>query len=422
MKNFIGKAILVLATVALLMPCMVSSQEADDISTNDEQNDKKPVSFRLSGFVKTDYWYDSRSVVAAREDLFLLFPRNVEPDVNGEDIYGDPVFNFSAITSRIAGTISGPDAFGAKTSGLIEADFSGVTNADINGFRLRHAYFKLDWPKLELLLGQWWHPMFGIGAVPNVISLNTGAPFQPFIRNPQVSVTYRSGKNQVLLSAIAQRDNASDGPRGTTPDYLRQSSLPNFHLQFIRNSGSTTFGAGVDYKILRPALVTDSLYKTAETLGTIALLGYIRNRWDLWDVKAKAVFGQNLSEHLLMGGYAENNIDPANGKVTYTPLNHLMTWANVVYGKTKQAGIFLGYSKNFGASDNVGGNYYGRGHDIDYLYRIAPSFSIISGKVQFSSEIEYTVAAYGTPDNMGIVQNAQPVGNVRVLLTGFYFF
>jgi hypothetical protein len=62
------------------------------------KKDEKPVSFRLSGFVKTDFWYDSRSVVAAREDLFLLFPRNVEPDVNGEDIYGDPVFIVQKIT------------------------------------------------------------------------------------------------------------------------------------------------------------------------------------------------------------------------------------------------------------------------------------------------------------------------------------
>ncbi|MFN2395538.1 MAG: hypothetical protein ABR597_07600 [Bacteroidales bacterium] len=422
MKNFIGKVILIPAIVVLLKPFMVSSQETDDISHTTEQKDEKPISFRLSGFVKTDYWYDSRSVIAAREDLFLLFPRNIEPDVNGEDIYGDPIFNFSAITSRIAGAISGPEAFGAKTSGLLEADFSGVTNADINGFRLRHAYFKLDWPKLELLLGQWWHPMFGIGAVPTVISLNTGAPFQPFIRNPQVSVTYKSGKNHILLSAIAQRDNASDGPRGVTPDYLRQSALPNFHVQFFRKGESSSVGVGVDYKILRPALVTESLYKTAETLGTFALMGYFRNRWDLWDVKAKAIFGQNLSEHLMLGGYAENNIDPLTGEVSYTPLNHFMTWANVVYGENRQVGLFLGYSKNYGALDPVVGNYYGRGHDIDYLYRIAPSFSIISGKVQFSSEIEYTAAAYGTPDNMGIVRNAQPVGNVRVLFTGFYFF
>jgi hypothetical protein len=36
MKNFIGKAILVLTTVALLTPCMVSSQETDDLSNTVE--------------------------------------------------------------------------------------------------------------------------------------------------------------------------------------------------------------------------------------------------------------------------------------------------------------------------------------------------------------------------------------------------
>ena len=420
--NFFNKSFFIFLICLLVFSNAINAGEASDKEYNKKTEEDSPVNFRISGFVKTDYWYDTRAVVAAREDLFLLFPRNIEPDVNGVDIYGDPVFNFSAITSRIAGTITGPDAFGAKTFGIIEADFSGVTNADINGFRLRHAFFRLDWPGVELLLGQWWHPMFATGAVPTVISLNTGAPFQPFIRNPQVSVTLKNQNYKLLLAAIAQRDNASDGPQGTSPDYLRQSTMPNFHLQLIANTGNTTAGLAADYKVLRPRLVTESRFRTAETIGTYAFMAYLRNQWDIWDVKTKAIYGQNLSEHLMMGGYAESTIDPVTAEVTYTPLNHLMTWANVVYGRNIQTGLFAGYAHNFGAVDPVVGQYYGRGHDIKYLYRVAPHLSFISGKVQLSTELEYTVAAYGTPDNMGIVRNSEPVGNLRLLFTGFYFF
>lgn len=383
---------------------------------------EKALSFKISGFVKTDYWYDSRKVIAAREDLFLLLPANILPDARGVDLNGDPSFNFSAITSRITGHISGPDAFNAKTSGLIEADFSGVTNSDINGFRLRHAYVKLEWEKFDLMLGQYWHPMFATGAVPTVVSLNTGAPFQPFIRNPLVSLTFKSGNLQTLLAAIAQRDNASDGPQGTSPEYLRNSTIPNLHLQFIYTINSTTAGLAADYKVIRPRMVTETFLKTDQTLSTHAFMGYIRHNPGHWDLKAKAIWGQNMSEHLIMGGYAESYIDPETRFVTYTPLNHLMTWGNIIYGENIQVGLFGGYAHNFGASDEVAGSYYGRGHNIAYLYRIAPSVSFISGRVQFSTELEYTAAAYGDPDSNGIVRNHQEVANTRLIFTAFYFF
>ncbi|MBS4013390.1 MAG: hypothetical protein KGZ97_06475 [Bacteroidetes bacterium] len=407
----------------ILMFCEISYAFSEEPANDNEEKKQESESFfKLKGFVKSDYWYDSRSVVAAREDLFLLYPRNEFPDVNGFDIYGDPSFNFSAITSRIAGVIKGPDAFNAKTSGLIEADFSGVTNADINGFRLRHAYMKLEWEKFDLLLGQWWHPMFATEAVPTVISLNTGAPFQPFIRNPQVSLTYKEGTLRILAAAIAQRDNSNDGPIGVSPDYIRNSGMPNFHLQMFHLRENTTAGIAADYKLLRPRLATDSLYKTAANIGTYAFMGYLRYHKDKLDIKTKAIYGQNLSEHLMMGGYAESTVNPIDKYVTYTPLNHLSMWWNIVYGKQIQSGLFLGYSRNFGASDFVEGKIYGRGHNIKYLYRVSPHISFISGKMQFSTELEYTAAAYGTPDNRAIVHDTKEVSNIRLLFTAFYFF
>lgn len=375
----------------------------------------------VSGFVKTDYWVDSRSVVAAREDLFLLYPAARLPDAQGADLNDDPVFNFSAITSRFAVHLSGPTAFGARTGGLIEADFSGVTNADINGFRLRHAYMTLEWEWVGLLMGQWWHPLFAVDAVPSVVSLNTGAPFQPFIRNPQVSLQLRQGRSVFLLAATAQRDNASDGPLGVTPDYLRQGMLPNAHLQWIHRGEQLTGGLAVDYKSLRPRLVTDAGLKTTGRIRTHAFMGYLGYRKDLLEVKGKAIYGQNLSEHLLMGGYAEREV-LAGGHVTYTGLNHLMTWANILYGERTRAGLFIGWSKNFGARHEISGNYYGRGHDIDHVYRLAPSVVFTSGKVSLGTELEWTVAAYGVPDSRGRVLHADGVGNLRLLVSGLYYF
>jgi len=377
---------------------------------------------RFSGFVKTDFWYDSRQVIGSREELFLFYPKKIQAGADGKDLNAGGNFNFTAITSRITGKISGPDAFGAKTSGLIEADFSGTTNMDINGLRLRHAFVNLKWERSSLLLGQWWHPMFATEVLPTVVSLNTGAPFQPFIRNPQATFTQQFGKQSLVISAISQRDNSSDGPKGFSPDYMRNAIMPNLHLQLFRKCEKRVAGIAGDYKILRPRIITDSLHQTAETIGTWAAMGYFRYQSGKWDAKGKAIYGQNLSEHLMMGGYAERSIDSLSGHITYTPLDNLMVWGNLLYGKKHQVGLFAGYSKNYGAKEDIGGKIYGRGADIDYVWRIAPSYNITSGKTQFSTELEYTVAAYGVPDIRGKVTNPQAVANWRLLFTAFYYF
>ncbi len=421
----LSRYIIPLLTGWLMCPLFLFAGKQEVLpDTND-----RAFSFRVSGFVKSDYWIDSRTVVGAREDLFLLYPAPVVLDVNSKDIHGDPVYHFSAAASRILTRIDGPDAFGAKVSGLIEADFSGVSNADYNGFRLRHAFIKMEWERWELLLGQWWHPMFTPEVFPTVVSLNTGAPFQPFIRNPQATLTYKSNLSRWMVSMIAQRDNASDGPRGATPDYIRNANMPNLHLQWMRTSAHYTTGLAADYKMIRPRNFimnndTGEMHYSSEMLGSYAFMAFAGYRQDLLQIKGKAIYGQNLSEHLMMGGYAESVIDNVAGIIEYTPLNHLAVWGNILYGERVQGGLFVGYGKNFGTSDPVAetGDFYGRGHDVDYLYRIAPSIIFNSGNLALCTELEFTAAGYGIPDYRGRVLDAREVNNIRLLFTALYFF
>lgn len=407
MRSFIISALILATFVA-------QSQETS--------GDAKKFGIQFKGFIKSDYWYDSRQVIASREDLFLLYPAPKKFDSHGEDINARPIFNFSAITSRITGVISGPDAFGAKTSGVIEADFSGVTNADINGFRLRHAYGKLRWEKSELLFGQFWHPIFVTEVYPNVISLNTGAPFQPFIRNPQINFKYYFDSFNLNFALISQRDNSSDGPNGLSPVYMRNSLVPNAHLQLQHKSEHHIYGLAADYKFLQPRLETVAGIKTNESIGSYAFMAYYKYIRQKFHWSAKTIYGQNLTEHLMMGGYAIREVDSLSMKESFTPSNHMNIWSFLSYGKKIQFTLYGGFVKNLGTTHNYTGKYFGRGEDIDYLYRIAPSISFISNSVQIATELEYTAAAYGTPDERGKVKNAEEVGNLRLLLTFFYFF
>ncbi|NOY50562.1 MAG: hypothetical protein GXO88_08375, partial [Chlorobi bacterium] len=148
---------------------------------------------KFHGFVKSDLLFDSRQTVDVREGHFLLYPKNELPDIEGNDINAKSSFNLLSIQTRLKGFITGPDIGKIKTSAYLEGEFFGMNNADINGFRLRHAFIKLKWETASLLVGQYWHPFFAVNCYPGTVSFNTGSPFQPFSRNPQIRFTKTFG-------------------------------------------------------------------------------------------------------------------------------------------------------------------------------------------------------------------------------------
>jgi hypothetical protein len=388
------------------------------------QQEQTTFGITFSGFVKTDFMYDSRQTVAFREGHFLLYPSPVVSDKFGTDINAKANFNILSIQTRLLGKITGPDALGAKTSGLIEGEFFGTSDADISGFRIRHAYLKMDWTTSSLLIGQYWHPMFVVEMYPGVVSFNTGAPFQAFSRNPQIRFSYNIDMVKLIVAAISQRDFQSNGPGGFSSLYLRNSIVPNLHAQLQYSSGGNMLGFGVDYKTLTPRLVTTKNVATDATISSIGFLGYAKLTLDPVTIKAEGTYGENLSDLLMLGGYAIQSADTVTGIESYLALKSYSLWGEISTGKDVEFALFAGYSKNLGAKENLTGTYYGRGTDIDNLLRISPRVVWNTGKVRFSTEYEYTSAKYGTPNslNKGKVGNLKSVVNTRLLFAVFYFF
>ncbi|MEE4256332.1 MAG: hypothetical protein V2I47_04780 [Bacteroidales bacterium] len=393
--------------------------------------DEPAFGIRFSGFVKTDIFWDSRQTVAAREGHFLLYPANEKLDAEGNDINAKANFNMLSIQTRLRGTITGPDALGAKTSGVIEGAFFGHSDGDINGFRLRHAFVKLQWTKTSLLVGQFWHPMFVTACFPGVVSFNTGTPFQPFSRNPQIRVTQNLGKFNFILTALSELDFVSTGPDGASEKYIRNSAIPtfNFRIEYhnINKEENKEFlvGAGINYKTLLPRLSTDSNYKTSETIGSLSEMIYLKLRFPKITFKLEGVYAEDPYDRLMIGGYGvESYTDPMKDYVVYAPVSTASGWLDIhTNGKTWQVGLLAGYSKNMGAGEDLVGPTYQRGANIAYLYRIAPRFIYNSGRFRIAPEIEYTVAAYGeTIKADGTVEDIKEIGNVRFLLGVYLFF
>lgn len=390
--------------------------------------DHAPYGIRFSGYVRTDFIFDSRQSSAAnglREGHFYLFPDNVLMDPDSSDINANPSFHILSIQSRLRGDISGPDAFGAKTSGVIEAEFFGTSEADLNGFRLRHAFTRLDWENSSLLIGQTWHPIFPEDCFPGTISFNTGAPFTPFSRNPQIRFAYRTGKMRVSLTAYSQRDFTSTGPDGFSNKYMRNSGLPGLNLQVripVMASGFALIGG--DYKTIRPELKTGANYENPNNLVSLAGFATLHLKTRPVSLTLMGVWAQNASDLVMIGGYGVSEItDVQTGVRNFANLTTANGWLDLcTNGKKVQAGLFAGYSRNMGSKVAFTGPVYGRGTNIGYLGRIAPRIMIIQNKMTLAAEFETTFAAYGTPDSFGKVFDSKSIVNYRILLAAIYKF
>lgn len=385
------------------------------------------INFTLSGFVKSDYWFESRQIVQAREGLVALYPLPVIYDAKGKDINAIPNYNFSAISSRIGLKFTGPNSFGAKTSAYIEGDFTGMSNATINMLRLRHAWIKMEWEKTTILMGQFWHPCFVTEVYPGVLALNTGAPFQPFIRSPQIRIDYKFGKMKFIATALSQRDYSSNGPIGKNYSYLSNSMIPNLDARLQFQFPKNLIGALIDWKSIRPRLSTDSNIITNEKLNTTSFMVYHRYAGKNLTIKNKIIYGQNLSEHLLLGGYAVISIDSINDIRHYSSTRHIFSWTHFSYTLKRnrfdiEPGIFIGYALNLGTEKPNTGVYYATGANLDYLFRIAPSVNFKFKPVMLSIEWEITQAGYGDINAQGSIDNVYPVTNQGVTLSAFYFF
>lgn len=390
----------------------------------------------FSGFFRVDYWYDSRQVVDAIDGMFLLYPKKPDYDYNGVDLNENPGINALVMATRLRTGITMPDIFNAKSSIMIEGDFTGQST--IVNVRLRHAYAKFQWEKTSVLVGLTWHPLFVTEVFPSVVSLNTGAPFQSFNRSPQLTIQRKLIDGLTLsVSAIHQSDSRSSGPLPSPNEssslYLRTGVLPNLnaHLQYVE--GPFTLGGAIDFKSLRPRLYTTSLtdptlkLTTAERVNSYTEMLYMKYQSGKFVFKAKGMLGQNLTEHLMLGGYVVSSLDSTTGREEYIPTKHLYTFGNITYGKEFQVGLFFGYAKNLGTEKNFVSSkdrIYGRGFDIKYLYRISPSVIYVKDKFQLSLELEYTAASYGDIDNFdkGKVINTDLTGVYRVLLMMQYNF
>ena len=332
----------ILLVAVIILPLLMMAQNKDE-----KKETKKKFGVNFSGFIRNDMIYNTRKVVSGRaESNVLLAPKPVKLDADGKDINAVANFNFASLTSRIRAKISGPDAFGAKTSGLIEMDFLGPNVVTPFALRLRHAFVKLQWESSSLLMGQYWHPMWATECYPGAVSFGAGVPINPLSRNPQVRYTKSFGGLSIMAAAMSQGMFKSKGD----PMSHQDAGIPEVHLQLQYKNELISAGAGVNYQILMPRTVTDSNYVTSQTVGSMSFFGYAKLSLKPITIKLYGMYGQNNDNMVMMGGYAVTDMvysadQYSKNYVQYTPYNTASGWIDIeTTGKKLKFGLFAGYS------------------------------------------------------------------------------
>lgn len=434
--------------------------------------------FKPYGFIRNYFAYDSRESISGTGDLYNYQPKDeswnqseaeaAASGVERQDMNAQSTFRFLSLTTRVGLNIVGYQWRGTEFGGKIEADFYAGLNGVGSGthklsgtaqFRLRQAYMTLAWDSLrmndkdyarvDLLLGQAWHPM--AADLCDAIALNTGAPFGPFSRTPQVKMDARLGSLFTLTGALIwQMQYNSTGPDGQSADYIAYSKTPEAYLGLSFHHKGWLVRAGADVLSICPRRTgsvkgADGMtvtVKVKDRLTTVSPFVYLQYKRDEFSFKAKSVF-MEAGEHMNMnGGYGVKKVNQ-DGSWEYTPTRTSSSWVSIVYGgkvgaqETKhpqklQGILFAGYIRNFGTKEHIidaNGDgkpdlYYPRANNMNRMWRLSPTLLYTVGKFQIGCEYEITSVQYGKGlEADGLAKNdLHWVTNHRVqLMTKFNF-
>ena len=255
--------------------------------------------------------------------------------------------------------------------------------------------------------------------MPDVFSLNTGAPFGPFSRTPVAQFDASFGKNFGLTAAaIWQMQYPSQGPDGKSANYIKYGCTPEFYFGLNLTAGGFLGRVGVDVLSIKPRntgkVAVDGgdpvTVKVKDRITTVSPFVYLQYKTKLGDVpfsvKAKTIYAQ-AGEHVnLNGGYGVSAMNE-DGSWEYTPTRNSSTWVSLSVGKKFQGVLFGGYVKNFGTAkpliDDKGhagysSSLYFSGNsfsNMNQMWRLTPTFMYNLGKFTVGLEYELTSVQYG---------------------------
>ena len=387
--------------------------------------EEKPAHFKLYGFIRNYVITDTREVNAGTNDLFMYMPkdRNMQDGIDLNDGFN---WRYLSLTTRLGLDVSAYKFGTMNLSGKVEADFyslSGTTaSAIIPQLRLRQAFVKLSWDDnpLTLTLGQAWHPM---GAdLPHITNLESGAPFNPFNRSPQLTLDCKAGDFTFTASMLYLNHFLPTGPDGKSTVYYKYG-FPEAYLGVTFKKGAVVAKAGVDIvnskpigyvgynknsdgtydetKLVRGYTMDKKVSKASGILTAVSPFVFFQYTKGLFQLRAKAILAQSGEHMNLLSGYGVASLDDVNYVYTYTPMQDLASFLSFQYGKKVQVMSTFAYFKQLGTTKDLVDPakllWINTAADtkIQQAFRVTPTVAWNIGKFTVSLEYDLTAAAFG---------------------------
>ena len=408
--------------------------------------DEDPAQFKLYGFIRNYMAFDTHEVNAGTQDLYFYMPKDSKMSEDGIDLAEVPTFRMLALTTRLGLNVSGYRIGELKVSGAVEGDFYCMSGS-VATFRLRQAYIGMLWDNLELgdllvNVGQTWHPM--AADMPHMTNLETGAPFNPFNRSPQIMAHWTVGKFTWTGGILYPMQYLPTGPNGKSADYNKYGLIPEVYLGVSLKNRGFLGRVGVDIFSIKPRWNAPVITKATVEDGERILNYDVKNTKELqtrlfafspfvymqythgkFQLKAKSILAQ-AGEHMnLLSGYGAT-YDWNRMQLTYTPMQDWASFISFQYGKKWQFLCMAGYMQRLGttkaifASDNanVQSLWLNTSADtrIQQAFRATPTLAYNLGKLTFSLEYNCTGAFFGDGNynRGGLYQAGHWVLNHRV--------
>ncbi|MBO5595917.1 MAG: hypothetical protein J5917_03980 [Bacteroidales bacterium] len=378
---------------------------------------EKPSHFKLYGFIRNYIAADSRSVKAGTEDLYFYMPMDKDM-TNGFDANGSFNWRFVSLTTRLGLDVSGYKWGSMGISGKVEADFYYLSGS-VPTLRLRQAFMKLVWDNSPwaLTLGQAWHPM--AVDMPHMTNLETGAPFNPFSRTPQIRADVALGSGFSLTAGLMYLNHyLPTGPGNTkSKDYFK-FGLPEFY--FGANFQNEHFLAriGLNMVNMRPYRTHPDwrvqgddapVIEVKSLLTTVSPFAFFQYTDGMFQLRAKTILAQGGEHMNLLSGYGVHSFNN-DGTISYTPMQDWASFVSFSYGKKFQVMAMLGYMKQLGTTRDLVDNQLWLNTSADtriqQAFRATPTVAWNLGKFTVSLEYNMTAAQFGNTVAAGFTADA----------------
>ena len=368
---------------------------------------ESPAKFKLYGFIRNYAVADTRAVNAGTEDLYFYMPKAVSM-TDGFDQNAGFNWRFVSLTTRLGLDVSGYKFGNLGVSGKVEADFYNLSGS-VAILRLRQAFMKLTWDEspVTLTIGQAWHPM--AADMPHMNNLETGAPFNPFNRSPQLTADVKLGDNLTFTASLLYLNHyLPTGPGNKSKDYYKYG-LPELYMGLSYKDGGFLGRVGLDMTNIRPYRthadwrVADALtpptIEVKSLMTTFSPFFYAQYTEGLFQVKAKSILAQSGEHMNLLSGYGVHSFNN-DGTISYTPMQDWASFLSFSYGKKFQVMAMLGYMKQLGTTADLTDNQLWMNTSADVhiqqALRATPTVAWNIGKFTVSLEYNLTAAEFGT--------------------------